>query len=123
MLDYVAGVWGYKVYKGCEQVHNRAIQYFLGVNRYVPLLAITGDVGWEPCELRWVVSMCRLWNRYLAMSDSRLCKTMLIWDMLIWDRPWAEHIHMLFQKTGFEELYFMLEKVDSDVIKDTVFSI
>lgn len=32
VLGYATRVWGYKVHKGCEQVHNRAIRYFLGVN-------------------------------------------------------------------------------------------
>ncbi len=45
VLDYVAGVWAYKVYKGCEQVYNRALRYFLGVNKRAPILAITGDIG------------------------------------------------------------------------------
>ena len=37
---------GYRKYKPCDNVQNRAMRYFLGVHRFVPLLAINGDVGW-----------------------------------------------------------------------------
>lgn len=30
--------------------HQRALRYFF-VFKYAPTLAITGDVGWEPCEV------------------------------------------------------------------------
>ncbi len=64
--------------------------------------------------------MCRLWNRFLGVSDSRLRKKLSTWDMLM-GGPWAEHTHMIFQRTGFEEAYILKEKVDLDVIKDAAF--
>ena len=33
-------------------MQKRAIRYFLGVHRFAPVLAIAGDMGWEPSEVR-----------------------------------------------------------------------
>lgn len=49
------------------------------------------------------------------MSDCRLCKKMLKWDVLIGGSQ-AKHVHKLFQGTGCEELYILKEKVDTKVL-------
>ncbi len=34
---------------------------------------------------------------------------------------WAENIHMIFQRSGFEEVYILKEKADLNIIKDASF--
>ena len=46
ILDYGSSVWGYKPYVQIDNVQNRAMRFFLGVHRFTPNLAITGEMGW-----------------------------------------------------------------------------
>ena len=82
ILDYGAGVWGYSKHIKCEEVQNRAIRCFLGVHKLAPLLAIVGDMGWEPCEVRHGGDMVRLWNRLINMPDNKLTKQIFLSDLL-----------------------------------------
>ena len=59
VLVYAAGLWGFQAHKECKQVQNKAIGYSLG-SEYVfsnHIVAVTGDPGWEPCEVCWAVCM------------------------------------------------------------------
>ena len=72
--DYASGVWGLREYTSCNDVHHRAIRFFLGANTLTPVLAINGDMGWGPPNIRHKCQMIRLWNRFVKMSDQRLTK-------------------------------------------------
>ena len=41
ILEYSAGVWGYVTGKELDYIQNRAFRYFLGVNRFCPIAAIS----------------------------------------------------------------------------------
>ncbi len=45
MIDYFAGVWGYRKHSSCSYIQNRALRYFLGVHQNVSILALEGDMG------------------------------------------------------------------------------
>lgn len=36
---------------------------FLGVHKYALKLAVVGDMGLEPCEVRWNICIVQLWNQ------------------------------------------------------------
>ena len=67
--DYASGVWGFPENDSCNTVQNRAIRSFLGVHKLTPILAISGDMGWMPVNIRHKGEMLRLWNRLVNMSD------------------------------------------------------
>ena len=46
MTDYWSAVWGFRHFSKGDMVQNRTIRYFLGVHRFTPIVAITGDMGW-----------------------------------------------------------------------------
>ena len=46
IMDYCAGVWGFNDHKAFDNVQNRAMRYFLGVNKFVPTHLLYGDMGW-----------------------------------------------------------------------------
>ena len=46
VTDYCSGVWGFRDFNKGDMIQNRAIRYFLGVHRFTPILAISGDMGW-----------------------------------------------------------------------------
>ena len=80
VTDYCSGVWGFSDFIKGDMVQNRAIRDFLGVHRFTPILAISGDMGW-PISLhrRWI-NMLRLWNPLVSMGDDRLTKTIFLND-------------------------------------------
>ena len=104
VIDYVAGVWGFKHYAKSESVHNRAMRYFLGVHKFTPTLAIMGDMGWEPNEVRWSVHMVRLWNRILGLNPNRIVRKIFEWDILI-KGAWATDMYDTLSRAGYEDHY------------------
>ena len=46
VMDYSAGVWGFKYNHKCNRVQTRALSYFLGVHNTAPVVGIQSDVGW-----------------------------------------------------------------------------
>lgn len=45
---------------------------FKGVHKMAPELAVCGDMGWGPCEIRQKGDMLLLWNRLINMPANRL---------------------------------------------------
>ncbi|KAH3813261.1 hypothetical protein DPMN_141714 [Dreissena polymorpha] len=72
--DYCASIWGFKHFKSAENVHHRAIRYFLGVHRFTPILALLGEIGWLPSIYRRWLAMIRFWNRLVKLDEYRLTK-------------------------------------------------
>ena len=120
VLDYVAGVWGFKQYPKSEAVHNRAMRYFLGIHKFTPTLAIMGDMGWEPNEVRWSMHMVRLWNRILGLNSNRIVRKIFEWDILI-RGAWATDMYDILLRAGYEDHYYNKEKVESMIIKEILF--
>ena len=89
IVNYAAGVWGFKERKISDAVQNRAIRCFLGIHIYVPSLAL---LGWIPATIRRKVDMIRLWNRCVNMSDDRINKKVFLWSK-VQNSPWAAEIH------------------------------
>ena len=99
VLDYVAGVWGYKNFPGSEKIQNRAIRYFMGVHKFAPIPATAGDMGWDSCRERWSVCIMRLWNRLLRMDDNRVAKKVFECDMHKIG-GWASEVYELYVGLG-----------------------
>ena len=57
VMDYSAGVWGFKYYHKCNRVQTRALSYFLGVHNRAPVVGIQGDVGWILPKYRRLLKM------------------------------------------------------------------
>jgi hypothetical protein len=47
---------------------------FLGVNKYAPIAAIEGDMGWTLSNTRRRLNMIRYWNTLVNMQENRLPK-------------------------------------------------
>ena len=62
IMDYCAGVWGFKSYPNCNTVHNRAIRAYLGVHSKSSNLAVRGDVGWTDPDVPRKLEMIRMWD-------------------------------------------------------------
>ena len=55
-------------------LQNRVIRYFMGVHRFTPILALTGDIGWGVSTSRRWVNILRLMNKLIKMNENRLTK-------------------------------------------------
>ena len=83
IMDYGSGIWGKgKSYKDLDKVTNRALRYFLGVNRFTPIFGMQGDMAFIPSEINRAVSAVRLWNKINNMNDNRLTKKILLYDII-----------------------------------------
>ena len=52
ILDYSACIWGYQEHPQLTIVQNNAMCFFLGCNKSMPLVALTGEIGWLPTHYR-----------------------------------------------------------------------
>jgi hypothetical protein len=106
ILDYCAGVWGFRVYDKINAVQNRCIRSFLGVHKYASNAAINGDVAWTPPVVRRKICMLKLWSRIISMGDTRLTKKVLIWDYYTRRaNTWCSNIRNIFQETDQMHIY------------------
>ena len=64
-----------------EAVLNRASHYFLGVGKYTPNLAVQGDMGWVPTQVKQWKSLGRLWCRFKDMPHNRINKRIFQWSV------------------------------------------
>ena len=74
IMNYCSGIWGRQNNDNILKVHNRAIQCFLGVNKYAPIAGFQGDMGWTWPQVRHKIVMLRYWNRILQLEQGRLPK-------------------------------------------------
>jgi hypothetical protein len=92
VLDYCSTVWGDKKYQQLDNVQNRAIRYYLGVHRFAPVAAITGDVGWLASRYRRWSNMLRYWNRLISMENGRITKVIFEEDYRRCQNNWCSEI-------------------------------
>ena len=55
---------------------NRASRYHLGVGKYTPNLAVHGDIGWLPTQVRQWKSL----GRFKEMPHDRINKRIFLWS-------------------------------------------
>ena len=105
ILLYGSGVWGYKNYSCCETIQNRAIRSYLGVHRFAPNLAVWGDMGWIPIQNRKHECMVKLWNRFINMNNSRLCKKIFLYDVEICSGNWSSDMYKLLSEVNMTRAF------------------
>ena len=107
MMDYCSGVWGYRDFNKGDMIQNRAIRYFLGVHRFTPILAISGDMGWPVSLHRRWLNMLRLWIRLVGMDNNRLTKQIFVNDFnRNRNNSWGSEIKFIFEKNRITCRFF-----------------
>ena len=102
VLDYCSSVWGFGKHDKCDVVQNRALRFYLGVHRFTPTHAITGDTGWISCRNRRHINMVRYWNRLLAMGEERLTKRVFLWDFALNNNNWSNDLCKIFDTVNVD---------------------
>ena len=121
ILDYCSGVWGNGKLPKLDTVQNRAIRYFLGTHRFTPNVAINGECGWLPSDIRRKVEMVRLWNRLVTMPDNRLTKKVFLWDKDLSSKNWSSEIKRLLADIGLSEYFDLYMPVDLNTVKNNLY--
>ena len=80
IIEYGASIWGTTNRSCIDAVQNRASRYHLGVGKYTPNLAVQGDIGWLPTQVRQWKSLGRLWSRFKEMPHDRINKRIFSWS-------------------------------------------
>lgn len=79
VIAYGAPVWGYKAFSCINAIHNRAMRFFLGVGKYSPNAAVSGEMGWQPPVVRQWKHISGFWARLANTDNSRLNKRVALW--------------------------------------------
>jgi len=48
VVNYGSAIWGTQQFSCINAVQDRAMRFYMGVGKYTPNLAISGDIGWKP---------------------------------------------------------------------------
>mgnify|MGYP000571874639 CR=1 FL=1 len=120
ILDYCSSVWGYTHFQSCENIQHRAIRYFLGVHRFAPIDAITGDVGWLPCQYRRWINIARYWNRLVSMNQNRLTKCLFNADYTLCRNNWCSDVKSVFAILNMSHCFDNKLEVDIRIIKHLI---
>ena len=122
ILDYCSGVWGSKPLFKIDTVQNRAIRYYMGVHKFAPNLAITGDMGWIPSCIRRKINVLKLWNKLLGLDDTRLTKQIFYWDYSNSYLSWCSDVKRIFQEVSMVHCYQNLLRCDITSAKEILLS-
>jgi hypothetical protein len=114
--DYASGVWGYKDYISHNNVHNRALRYFLGVHRFAPNAAIQGDMGWRPPKYRRILNILLLWNRLVDMNANNVAKLMFDYDYHVCNNNWCSDVKHLSQLLNNSRTFDEREQFNVDTV-------
>ena len=112
ILDYSSGIWGYKNFNACDKVQLRAQRWFLGVHNKTPILAITGDMGWDSTKHRRHINIFRYYNRILKMNDNRIAKKVFFWEKDKNNINWSNELLALLTKINYQNSFHNLSPID-----------
>lgn len=106
-INYGAAIWGGKRFSCIEAVQHRAIRFFMGVGRYTPNAAVTGDSGWLSQEIKQWSSVVNQWYRIRAMDEGRINARVFQWAALQNSERcnnWCFWVQKQFNLSGFPNL-------------------
>ncbi len=120
ILLYGSGCWGVKQHKVCEDVLLRAMRFYMGVHRLAAIPGIVGDMGWTDCKDRWAIEIIRLYNRFIAMDESRLNKSLFLYDLSSKGYNWSKRVKKILDDCDMINLWnnniqFPLEQLKASV--------
>ena len=70
--EYVCG--GVVKHGPAAKNYNRALRYFLGVNKFTANLFLQGDSGWLPPKYVFYLSALQYWNKFCQFDNAHIPK-------------------------------------------------
>ena len=123
ILEYGAEVWGYHKGENIENVYNKAIKVYLGVNRFAANLAVIGDIGWVPPALSRKLCMIRYWNRLIDMDDTRLTKKVFDYVHATQSTKWCKMVCNTLSEIQMEDNFWYKMPCDIRVCREKLMEI
>lgn len=117
ILDYSPAVRGLKNNQLIDSVQSRLICYYLKVQRFAPIFAITGDMGWLPRVYRQQICTITYWNRLLAIDNDRLTKQVFSIDYSKCENNWCKDLKELLYKVNLEDYFHQKNAIDVEMLK------
>ncbi len=104
-----------------EDVHKRAIRFFVGVHRLSPIPGYVGDMGWDSNRIRWKLNTIRLWNRLIDTNDDRLVKKLFLHDIDAHScnnkSNFSSHVKQICCEVGLKSCYTNKSKIDLSTVR------
>ncbi len=88
---------------------------FLGLHPKTPIPALFGKMGWIPFKFKRWACMCRTWNQYIDMDDSRLNKQIFLYDYSSNADTWCTDFHDVCIKLDLVDNFVNLRHIDPTV--------
>ena len=88
-------------------VQFRACRYFLGVGKYTPTAAVSGDMGWTQPEHRQWLCVIRHWCRLLNLENNMLTKKVFVGCLeqaQLGCKTWLFRVTSFLRDIGFHNL-------------------
>ena len=114
---YSSSVWGFKKFPSIDTIQNRALRYFMGVHRFTPIVALHGDAGWLPSQLRRWISMARFWNRVLSFEEDRLTRVAFDLDYSLQVNNWCSDMKHIFSQLNMEDSFRSKSKINLETFR------
>jgi hypothetical protein len=78
-INYGSAIWGDRQFSCINAVQQRAARFFLGVGRYTPNSAVSGDIGWTPPLVKQLKTVIGQWYRLKHMQSDRINAKVFKW--------------------------------------------
>ena len=114
---------GFKQFDKIDMIPNRAIRYFMGVHRFTPIVAITGDMGWVTSTHRRWVNLSLLWNRLVCVDKTRLTKNVSEYDYNRTGKTWCSDIKTIFGQVGLLSSFQNKLSVNLKVVRERLLNL
>ena len=122
--QYSSEIWGFQQYEPTLKIHLRAARFFLGLPKTASIPALLAQIDWLEPVFCTQMKMIRQYHRLGKMDDTRLAKSILVWDKTFYNihklTTWSSEVKSIFQQ--FNMQYFS-ENLDLFPLKETIKSL
>ena len=101
-------------------IQHKAMRYYLGVNKFAPILGMQRDMRWYEPKIRRCIKRIRFWNKLVKLDDSRLTKKAFNADYEQCRNNWSHHMRELFRSLHLENNSNNKQTVNIGNITDTI---
>lgn len=119
-MDYGSEVWGFKNHVKLNMVQQRAIRYYLGVNKFTPIHGLYGECSWLLCKYRQWGNMIRYWNRLVKLDDNRLTKKIFQYDVANCGENWSGDILKIVNELNLGINIYNYELCNMEVLSNSL---
>ena len=103
--DYGGEITGYSQHEPTMKLHLRAIRAYIGVPKNATNVGVLSEVGWLLPGFRTKIRMFRYYHRLMKMDNSRLTKSVYLWDKSQNIQSWSSEVKMIFDETNLSNIF------------------